>query len=67
MTKRCPFNLAECVPDCALFISADELNESVVNRLSSIGVFSKGGNCSLKNIALSSMRKIFENTNVKRF
>lgn len=65
--KKCPFNMETCSSECALFISPDELNESVVNRLNSIGVFNREtGNCSLKNLALANMRNIFENTLVNR-
>jgi len=64
--KRCPFNNAECNDGCSLFISKDELNELVVNRLKAIGVFSdeNGGICSLKSSALAQSRYIFENTSV---
>ncbi|HIQ88836.1 TPA: hypothetical protein IAA68_03300 [Candidatus Galligastranaerophilus faecipullorum] len=64
--KRCPFNNAECNDECSLFISKDELNELVVNRLKAIGVFSdeNGGICSLKSSALAQSRYIFENTSV---
>lgn len=66
--KKCPFNNKDCTEECALYISSNELNESVVNRLKSIGVLSQDeGSCALKNMALASIRNIFENTNVKRF
>lgn len=66
--KKCPFKNEECNAECALFISLDELNELVANRLKAIGVLnSKGeGICSLKNMALSQSRYIFENTKVYR-
>ncbi len=67
MVKICPFrNDKECSPDCALYIAPKDLNETVISRLRSIGVVSGEGDCSLKNIALSSMRKMFENTGVQR-
>ena len=64
--KNCPFKNEVCSSNCALFIKASELNEMVVNRLKSIGVFScdNDGMCSLKNMALSQSRYIFENTKV---
>lgn len=65
--KTCPF--AEnrvCNDNCPLFISPNELNEFVVARLSSIGVIDRtGGECSLKMLALSQSRFIFENTNTR--
>ena len=66
MNKVCPFTDKSCIPECALYISTDELNETVKNRLHSIGVVSMYGDCSLKNLALAEMRKIFENTGVSR-
>ncbi len=64
--KKCPFNNDGCSIECALFISKDELNELVVNRLKAIGVFNddEGGICSLKSVALAQSRYIFENTSV---
>ncbi len=64
--KKCPFKHGNCSVDCALFVSKDELNELVVNRLKAIGVFSEenGGICSLKSMALAQSRYIFENTAV---
>ncbi len=64
--KNCPFNNGVCSNECALFISKDELNELVVNRLKAIGVFNDagGGICSLKSVALAQSRYIFENTSV---
>ncbi len=65
--KTCPF--AEnrvCNDTCPLYISPDELNEFVVARLSSIGVLDRAnGECSLKLLALSQGRAIFENTNTR--
>ncbi len=62
--KKCPFKNEICSNECALFISKDELNELVVNRLKSIGVFNDeiGGICSFKSQALAQSRYIFENT-----
>ena len=66
--KNCPFREQECNNNCALFIDAQELNETVANRLRSIGVMlntaEAQGICSLKNLALAQSRTIFENTKV---
>ncbi len=66
--KNCPFRKQKCDNNCALFISVDELNETVANRLRSIGVLMDTdelkGMCSLKNLALAQARCIFENTKV---
>ncbi len=66
--KNCPFRKQKCDNSCALFISMDELNETVANRLRSIGVVmdtdEMQGLCSLKNLALAQSRCIFENTKV---
>lgn len=64
--KNCPFRSSDCTSDCALYISTKELNETVANRLKSIGVINYDGDgiCSLKNIALAQSRHIFENTKV---
>ena len=66
--KNCPFKEQKCDNSCALFISMDELNETVANRLRSIGVVANtdeaAGLCSLKNLALAQSRCIFENTKV---
>lgn len=68
MVKRCPFNHDECGDFCALFISPDELNELVANRLTSIGAFDKNhGLCSLKSVALVQSRTLFEKTSVNKF
>lgn len=65
--KTCPFKNEICNDDCALYISPDDLNELVSNRLSSIGVLNKTtGICSFKTSALSLNRHIFENTVTKR-
>ena len=67
-TKDCPFNHGSCTSDCALFIDATGLNELLAARLSSLGVLDKeNGMCSLKTIAMSAGRYIFENTSTKRF
>jgi len=64
MEKTCPFSEKRiCNATCPLFVSVDDLNELVSARLSSIGVMDRAnGECSLKMIALSSGRSIFENT-----
>ena len=64
--KKCPFKHEFCDSTCALFVSKDELNELVVNRLKAIGVFKDedGGICSLKSMALAQSRYLFENTTV---
>lgn len=67
-TKNCPFNHGECNSDCALFIDTNDLNELLAARLSSLGVLDRDkGICSLKTIAMSAGRYIFENTSTKRF
>ncbi len=68
MTKRCPFSQGECNSECSLFISLDDLNESFSNKLGSIGILDKktSGSCSLKMLAMSSGRYIFENTATKK-
>jgi len=61
----CPFSTKtkECSETCQLYISPDDLNEFVVSRLSSIGVMNRTkGMCSLRMLALSQSRAIFENT-----
>jgi len=61
--KHCPFREIPCNCDCPLFVKADELNETVANRLKAIGVLtSNEGLCSFKNMALAQNRFIFENT-----
>ena len=66
--KSCPFNHGECTDDCALFIKNDDLNELLAARLSSLGILNKeDGCCSLKTLAMSAGRYIFENTSTKRF
>lgn len=66
--KNCPFNHGECTNECALFIDVNDLNELLAARLASLGVLDReNGMCSLKTIAMSSSRYIFENTSTKRF
>jgi len=67
MSKTCPFkNNKECNEDCQLFVKAGELNEFVESRLCSIGVVDRiNGGCSLKILALSQARTIFESTNTR--
>jgi len=66
--RNCPFKEQKCDETCALFISMKELNETVANRLHSIGVLlntdEAKGVCSIKNLALAQSRLIFENTKV---
>ncbi len=63
----CPFNSEkQCDETCPLFISPNDLNEFVVARLSSIGVMERTkGMCSLRMLALSQSRAIFENTKTR--
>ena len=65
--KTCPFSENRvCENSCPLFISPEELNEFVVARLSSIGIIDRTqGECSLKMLALSQSRSIFENTKTR--
>lgn len=67
MSKTCPFtNSKECNSECPLFISPEDISEFMSARLCSIGVLDKkNGNCSLKVLALSQSRMIFENTNTR--
>ncbi len=59
----CPFSSRQCDNTCPLFISPEDLNEFVVARLSSIGIMNRTkGDCSIKMLALSQGRAIFENT-----
>ena len=64
MNKTCPMNNNnECNENCALYIAPEELNETVKNRLASLGVLSRNeGICSYKHIALCMGRNIFEQT-----
>ena len=63
----CPFDSKkECNNTCPLFVSPDDLNEFVVARLSSIGVMERTkGMCSIRMLALSQGRAIFENTKTR--
>lgn len=67
MSKTCPFTPErDCNSNCPLFVAPEDLNEFVAARLSSIGVIDrKNGNCSLKMLALSQSRMIFENSNTR--
>lgn len=66
--KNCPFNNDTCTSDCALFIDVNDLNELLAARLASLGILDKeNGICSLKTLAMSAGRYIFENTSTKRF
>ena len=67
MAKTCPFTSGrECNPECPLFVAPNDLNEFVSARLCSIGVLDRqNGTCSLKMLALSQSRMIFENTNTR--
>lgn len=66
--KNCPFNSGLCTNECSLFIDVKDLNELLAARLASLGVLDReNGMCSLKTIAMSSGRFIFENTSTKRF
>jgi len=59
----CPFNSGECSPNCALYISPDELNAVVRNKLASVGVIDREkGFCSFKNISMCLNREVFEKT-----
>ncbi|MEI7474605.1 MAG: hypothetical protein WCK67_07465 [bacterium] len=60
--KKCPFKLEKCSNECSLYIDPEELNETVKNKLASLGVIDrKSGICSFKNMALAMSRTIFEN------
>ena len=63
----CPFSdKRECNSECPLYISPNDLNEFVTARLSSIGVVDRTkGSCSLRVLALSQSRAIFEKTNTR--
>lgn len=66
--KNCPFQQQVCTNECALFVDAQDLNELLAARLASLGVLDReNGMCSLKTIAMSAGRYIFENTSTKRF
>ncbi len=62
----CPFSERNCDKTCSLFVAFDDLNEFVAARLSSIGIVDRqSGSCSLKVLALSQARTIFENTKTR--
>ena len=62
----CPFSKKECNSTCPLHIAPADLNEFVLARLSSIGVMDKAkGACSLRVLALSQSRVVFEKTNTR--
>ena len=67
MQKTCPFTKGrDCNEACPLYINPNDLNEFVTARLCSIGVIEKKeGECSLKMLALSQSRAIFENTKTR--
>lgn len=66
-SKKCPFKNDICDKTCALFINPEDLNELLLNRLASLGVVDRtNGVCSLKTLAMSSARNIFENTTTRR-
>ena len=57
----CPFNSGECSSRCALYVSPDELNEVVRNKLASVGVIDREkGRCAFKNISMCLNREVFE-------
>ena len=67
MVKTCPFTInKECNSECPLFVAPNDLNEFVAARLGSIGVIDRqSGSCSLKILAMSQSRMVFENTNTR--
>ena len=67
MNKTCPFSVErECNSDCPLYVAPDDLNEFVAARLGSIGIVDRlKGSCSLRILALSQSRMVFENTNTR--
>ena len=59
--KFCPFKNTDCTSACALYISPDELNEVVKNKLASVGVINRdSGMCALKNASMCLNRQVFE-------
>ncbi len=64
---NCPFSENRtCSAECPLFVSPTDLNEFVTARLASIGIINRDkGSCSLKVLALSQSRSIFEKTNTR--
>ena len=67
MVKTCPFTAEkECNSECPLFVAPEDLNEFVSARLGSIGIVDKRqGSCSLRILALSQSRMVFENTKTR--
>ncbi len=66
-SRKCPFKNDICDKTCALFINPEDLNELLLNRLASLGVVDRNyGMCSLKTLAMSNARNIFENTTTRR-
>ena len=67
MVKTCPFTQnRECNSECPLFVAPEDLNEFVTARLSSIGIIDRqNGSCSLRILAMSQSRMVFENTNTR--
>ena len=63
----CPFGKnKQCDSTCPIFVAPEDLNEFVIARLSSIGIIDRNkGACSLKVLALSQSRAIFESTNTR--
>ncbi|MEI8377423.1 MAG: hypothetical protein WCF95_02690 [bacterium] len=59
--KKCPLKHENCTNECALFVDPEEMSETMKNKLASIGVLSReDGFCSLKVMAMSQCRYIFE-------
>ena len=57
----CPFGQNNCSPNCALYMNPNDLNETVKNKLASIGVIDREkGICAIKNISLCMNRSVFE-------
>lgn len=60
-SKNCPFSQRKCSSDCGLFINPKDLNETVKNKLASVGVIDRNsGLCAIKNMSLCLSRYIFE-------
>lgn len=61
--KKCPFSKDDCISSCSLYIKPEDMNETVKNKLASIGVMDKvSGLCAIKNLSLCMSRYIFENS-----
>lgn len=66
--KECPFNRDFCDGSCALYVSPEEFNETVKNKLASIGILDRNeGLCSFKNLAMCFSRYMFENNSTNSF